>query len=371
MERREIGFHSLLTVASVVVVVAGMKAAASLITPFMLAVFLSVLAIPPARWLQERGLPPWASFVVVFVSIIGGLAGMGYFLGDSVADFTAHREEYADILRTRMGPTFDWLSSQGIEMPEEGFKGQLEGDQLMSLLSGAVGALGAVVANSLFVILMVGFMLAEAAGLPSKIRMALGDPGADIGRFSRIMDDVNRYLWVKTLVSLITGLLAWALCAVVQIEYPFLWGLIAFLLNYIPQLGSYVAAVPPILLALVQYDLTWATVVAVGYIAINVLMANIIEPQWLGRTLGLSTLVVFMSLLFWGFIFGPIGMFLSVPLTMVVKVSLEHSDDLQWVAILLGSGKETRERVEAAESGIHLRGTATVTSRFDTKSPGD
>ena len=125
---------------------------------------------------------------------------------------------------------------------------------------------------------------------------------------------------------------------VIGVDYPVLWGLLAFLLNYIPTLGSIIAAIPPVLLAMVQFGWTWALVVAMVYLAINICIGSLLEPRLMGRRMGLSTLVVFLSMVFWGWVWGPIGMILSVPLTMLLKILLMHSDDLRWVGVLLGSG---------------------------------
>jgi predicted PurR-regulated permease PerM len=142
---------------------------------------------------------------------------------------------------------------------------------------------------------------------------------------------------IKTSISLATGILVGSLLSVVGLDYFLLWGLLAFLLNYIPTIGSFIAAVPAILLAIVQLGFGDAMVIAAGYLVINTLMGNIIEPRFMGKGLGLSTLVVFFSLIFWGFILGPVGMLLSVPLTMTIKFAAEGSEDTRWISILLGS----------------------------------
>lgn len=350
---RERGIRFLVTIAAFMIVVAGLREAKSLILPILMAAFLAILAMGPVSWLTERKVPKWLAYVMVFTAFIGAAVGVGYALGDSVADFSNRRPEFEAVLNERLGGVITFLDGAGLAPSRDDLAENVDSDQVVRMVGGALQAVGAVLSNLLFVALTLGFMLAEAAGLPNKIRMAIGDPGADISRLTRILAQINTYLWVKTQVSFITGLMAWGLCAACDIEYAFLWGLVAYVLNYIPQLGSFIAAVPPILVGYVQHDWPIALGVLIGYIVINVLMGSIIEPRWMGRTFGLSTLIVFLSLLFWGFVWGPVGMFLSVPLTMVVKIMLEQSDDLGWIAVLMGSGREMRERVEAAESGIY------------------
>jgi predicted PurR-regulated permease PerM len=119
------------------------------------------------------------------------------------------------------------------------------------------------------------------------------------------------------------------------LDHAIMWGLIAFFLNYIPNIGSIIASIPAILIALIQFNFFYAFLVALIYIFINIIMGSIIEPKYLGKELGLSTLIIFLSLIFWGWLLGPVGMLLSVPLTMVMKIALESSNDTKWIAILL------------------------------------
>ena len=151
---------------------------------------------------------------------------------------------------------------------------------------------------------------------------------------------MRRYLAIKSLMSLGTGAAVWLWLTILGVDYPVLWGLLAFLLNYVPNIGSIIAAVPAVLLALVQLGPAEAAWAAAGYLAVNVLFGNVLEPRFMGRGVGLSALVVFLSLVFWGWVLGPVGMFLSVPLTITAKIALAASDETRWAAVLLGTGGE-------------------------------
>ena len=155
---------------------------------------------------------------------------------------------------------------------------------------------------------------------------------------------------IKTWVSLATGALAAVLCYV-GLDFALLWGLLAFLLNYIPNIGSIVAGLPPLLLAIVQLGPLEATLIAAGYLAINNILGNFIEPRFMGQGLGLSTFAVLVSLVFWGWVLGPVGMLLSIPLTMAVKIAMEGRPETLWIAIMLGSGADIEERVGSRPSG--------------------
>ena len=153
-----------------------------------------------------------------------------------------------------------------------------------------------------------------------------------------MLKDLQGYLAVKTFTSLTTGTIAGLGCLVLGVPYPLIFGLIAIVLNYVPALGSIIAAIPAIILALLLNGWENAMFVLMVYLAVNVTIGNLLEPQIMGRRMGLSPLVVFLSLVFWGFILGPVGMFLSVPVTMIVKILLEGTEDLRWLGVILGPG---------------------------------
>ena len=178
------------------------------------------------------------------------------------------------------------------------------------------------------------------SSIPKKLERILGDSGGTMQQLRKITEEIRRYLAIKTWICLATGTAATLLVVAAGVDNPFLWGTLTFLLNYIPTIGSFIAAIPPILLAFVQFGLTRAIVVAAGYVVLNLVIGNFIEPRVMGKGLGLSTLVVFLSMLFWGWVLGPVGMILSVPLTMMLKIVLEARDDTRWLAVLLGSSSE-------------------------------
>ncbi|MGL4899754.1 MAG: AI-2E family transporter, partial [Shewanella sp.] len=154
-------------------------------------------------------------------------------------------------------------------------------------------------------------------------------------QIDRFLQSVNQYMVIKTLVSLATGVIVGVGLALIGVNYALLWAVIAFLFNYIPNIGSIIAAIPAVMLAFIQLGPAAAGGTAMLYIAANMVMGNFVEPKFMGRGLGLSTLVVFLSLIFWGWLLGSVGMLLSVPLTMVVKIALESSQSGSWLAILL------------------------------------
>lgn len=328
----------LLGTASFVIVVAGMKAASPILVPFLLSVFIAIICTPPLFWMRKKGIPDMLAIALIVIAIIGAGALMTIFVGASVNDFTANIPEYRERLMSQTSGILEWLNSHGIEVSEEAIFKDYNPGSVMQLAGRLLTGLSGVLSNALLILLTVIFILLEASGFPAKLRMALDRPEGSLAGFRRFTESVNRYLALKTIFSLITGCVVALWLLVLGVDYAFLWGLLAFLLNYIPNIGSIIAALPAVLLTTVQLGLGHAIAVACGYVAVNVLVGSVIEPRFMGKGLGLSTLIVFLSLVFWGWVLGPVGMLLSVPLTMIVKIALESSADTGWLAVILGSG---------------------------------
>jgi predicted PurR-regulated permease PerM len=335
MQTQEWGGRSLLLGASLVVLIAGLKAAAALLVPFMVAVFIAMLSLPVLNGLQTRGVPGGLAVLLTLLVPLVIVALIVVLVGGSVQGFADKTDSYKTLLRQKATSFTNWLRDQGIDVPPDVSRKLIKPDLAFDLVARTLGAAQAVMTNLVLVLLTVVFILSEAAGFPRKLEAAFGKGGEGWERVRRIKREVQRYLAIKSVISLVTGVTVGLLMWLIGIDFPLLWGLFAFLLNYIPNLGSILAAVPPVLLAIVQFGAGRALLVALVFTGINVLLGNMLEPQLMGRRLGLSTLVVFLSLVFWGWVWGPVGMLLSVPLTMVIKIMLENTRDFRWVAVLL------------------------------------
>ncbi|MEZ4373247.1 MAG: AI-2E family transporter [Polyangiaceae bacterium] len=324
----------LLIGAALVVVIAGLKQSQPLLVPLVFAAFLSAMAAPFVFWLERR-LPAWLSVTVVVLLMLGVLVLVGAVVGTSVNQFVAAAPGYEEGLDQLFGGAGRWMQGHGLSFSRKELGELVNPGALMRFLGGTLSGVANMLSNLLLVVLTMAFILLEATTLSKKVRVAMGDPTADLSRWIKMATEVKRYVIIKTYVSLGTGitigLFLWAL----GVDFPLLWGLLAFLLNYVPNIGSAIAAVPPVLLALVQFGVGRALATLGGFMVVNMLIGNVVEPGLMGRRLGLSTLVVFLSLIFWGWLWGPVGMLLSVPLTMVVKILLENS---QWyvAAVMLG-----------------------------------
>jgi predicted PurR-regulated permease PerM len=312
------------------------------------ALFLAMVTLPLLNWLQAKRIPtPLAvpATIGVALSVLGGIAAV---IGGSIKGFTAQAPKYKQNLDQVVTGVQQWIETRGLPMlPQDmgqSVRDFLEPSQAFDMIAGTLKGAAGVLSNLFLVLLTIVFILSEAAGFPAKLQAAFGHRESS-DRFANIRREVQHYLGIKSLVSLTTGSIVAAALAIIGVDFPLLWGMLAFLLNYIPTLGSILAAVPPMLLAIVQLGPFHALAVLLVFVTINVGLGNFIEPYFMGRRLGLSTLVVFLSLVFWGWVWGPVGMLLSVPLTMIVKIMLENTEDLAWIGVLLGPGPKTQRTV--------------------------
>lgn len=339
----------LLYSAAFIVVVAGMRAAESLLVPFLLSVFIAVICSPPLAWMHKRGVPyPVALLVIIGVVVIFGLL-IGVVVGASVNSFSEDLPEYQQKLRLLSGSFFSWLSEWGIDLQGSQLRDSLNPGTAMTMVGATLASLGNVMGNAFMILLTVIFILAEESVFYDKLKAASGNAGKSMAAVQRFTRSVNRYMALKTALSLLTGVLIMVWLMILGVDYAVLWGLVAFLLNFVPTLGSIIAAVPAVLLAIIQLGTGHALLTAAGYLAVNVVVGNILEPRFMGKGLDLSALVVFLSLVFWGWVLGPVGMLLSVPLTMTLKIAFESFDETRWVAVILGSGAALSQKTEAAE----------------------
>ncbi len=330
------GARFLMVLAAAVVVVAGLRAAAPILLPFFFALFLAILSLPIMIALQRVKVPtPIAilASVLVNVAIVGVVVLLA---SQSVAEFQARLPAYGQRLQNLFNFWIEGLQERGVPAGEYFSVELISPSAIADFVGGALTRAAAFLSTAFLVLLILVFILAEASIFPDKFRAVLGKQDGDLGRFAKIGGEVLEYLAIKTLVSLATGLSIGLFAWFMGLDFPILLGLIGFVLNYVPTIGSILAAIPALLLAVLQFGGVGPLVaVALGYLTINIIFGNLIEPHLLGRRLGLSTLVVILSLIFWAWVWGPVGALLAVPLTMVVKIMLENTEDLRWVAILL------------------------------------
>lgn len=327
--------RALLAAGAVVVVAAAARALSAVLVPFLVALLLAAVMRPAVVWCEKRGIPQWIAIPGMLVVTAAVLVGVGSILTETARQLQAELPAYVDRFGALSQNSLDWLHDHGIMIPEASFVGVLDADRFMNVAGGALRGVANVMSTTFLVIILTVFLLIEARGFNEKLA-AIWPEATQRLQASGVVREIQRYLGLKSIMSLATGALVTAWVAWMGLDFPFFWGLIAFLFNYVPTVGSIIAAIPAMLLALVQLDVGATFMVGVGYLAVNTVIGNFIDPNVLGRGLSLSPLVVILSILFWGWMLGIVGLLLAPVLTMVLRISAENISGLQWLAVLLG-----------------------------------
>jgi AI-2 transport protein TqsA len=330
------GTRLLIITATLVIIIWGINQAQSVVVVFLVAAFLAVIGTVPVLWLERKRIPSVAAVSIVVAAMVTLLLSIGVVVGASLNEFSNSLPFYQTRTHDMLLELKALLAGRGIAVTDEILLGYVNPGAVMNLTAALFTALSSVLSNIVLILFTVMFVLLEASSFPAKLRSALDNPQAAFPQVSGFVNDIKRYMVIKTLINLLVGTLTAIWLSILGVDYPVLWGFLAFLLHFVPSIGSIVAAVPAVLLALIQLGGGSAALTAAGYLVIGTVIGNIVEPKIMGRRLGLSTLVVFVSLIVWGSLLGLIGALLCVPLTMTLKLACEASEDTRWIAVLLG-----------------------------------
>jgi AI-2 transport protein TqsA len=340
----QIAHTYLITAAALVIVIAGMRAASDMLVPFLLAIFVAGICAPLYQGMRRRHVPTPLAIVAIMLVMLGGVMLLIGVVERAVTGFASNLPAYQAAFLAQTDKIWLWLAANGIEVSTELLRDQFNLQVLIRNLGAIAVTLRNLLTTTFVVVLVAIFILLEGTALPDKVRGVPGVSSEAWTHLSQIVADLRRYMFLKTVMSLLTGALVTLWLLLLEIDFAILFGVLAFALNYIPVIGSIVAALPGILLAFIEYGLGTGAITAVGYVVINVGVSNGIEPRYLGQGLGLSPLVVIVSVLFWGWVLGPMGMLLSVPLTMSLKIALESDEGTRWLAVLLSGRPRPRSR---------------------------
>lgn len=330
------GIHFLVITAALVIIIWGINQAQSVLVSFLVAVFLAVIGTPPVLWLERKRIPSVVAVLIVVAGMITSLLIVGGLVGTSLNSFIDALPSYQQRMQEQVLSLKALLAKKGLRITDKMLLEYINPGAVMRLAVGMLGGLGSALSNIILILLTVTFILLEASSFPVKLRAVLGDPEQAFPQFTRFVDDIKRYMIIKTGISLTAGILIGIWLYILGVDSPVLWGFLAFLLHYVPNVGFIIAAIPAVILTLVQLGIGRAALSAAGYLVVSFILGNVVEPRLMGRRLGLSTLVVFLSLIFWGSLLGLIGVVLCIPFTMTLKFACENNKSTRWVAVLLG-----------------------------------
>ncbi|MFT5730702.1 MAG: AI-2 transport protein TqsA [Desulforhopalus sp.] len=321
--------------------------ASAIVVPFLLALFIAIIAASPVNWLKKRGVPDILSIGIVLLAVLAFLALISLMLGNTMNQFNLALPEYETRLKELMGKIVSLLSERGFDLKSSGILEAFDPSVVMTFANTLVIGLADVLSNTVLIMFTTMFMLFDVLDFPRKFEAVEGSESQServLEQLALLVKSTNDYIVIKAIMSLGTGILIWLSLVLLGLDFALLWGVVAFILNFVPNIGSLLAAVPAVLLAFVQLGPGYGLVVIVLYVAVNIIMGNVVEPRIMGKRLGLSTLTVFLSLVFWGWLFGPVGMLLSVPLTMAVKFAAMNNPQTTWFGVLLSPVPEEQTK---------------------------
>lgn len=340
---------TVLKIAAFIIIIAGIISAKSIIAPFLMALFISIICAQPIFWLEKKKVPKGLAMLIVVIGILAIFFGFGYLIGGAISSFSSNAPNYELSLKTIIDRFINFLNSYGIMVTKDQFPNLSDPARILDFTVKAINELVNMMGNTFLVFLTILFMLMELSSISDKIRTVFTGPAESFSYLEKIIYSIRRYLGIKTIFSVVHIILLYIALSIIGVDYAILWALIAGIMSYIPNIGSIIAAIPALLFALIQLGMGGAIWTLLTYVAMNNILGNFLEPKIMGKGLSLSTLVVFMSLIFWGFVLGTVGMFLSVPLTITIKIILEQNEKTRWIAILLGTPKDAKTNLEAHE----------------------
>jgi len=347
------GMRFLIIAAAFVIIIWGINQAQSVVALFLVSVFLALIGTPPVLWMERKHIPSFVAVMIVMASMIVLLLMIGGIVGVSLNSLSNSLPYYQARIQEQVLAMKPLLASKHIVVTDKVLLEYFNPGPMLGLAVGLLAGMGSAVSVIVLILLMVTFILLEASSFPIKLRAILGNPHQVFPQFTKFVHDIKRYIVIQTILNLVGAVIIGLWLFFLGVDYPVLWAFLAFLLHFVPNLGSIVAAIPAVLLALIQLGVGPAILVAAGYLVIGFILGNIIGPRVMGRKLGLSTLVVFLSLIFWGSLLGPIGVVLCIPLTMTLKFAFENSQSTRWIATLLGSENAAESTPSVSKKGIH------------------
>lgn len=328
--------RTLLSAASAVAVLAGMRVAAPIIGPVVVALIITIAWSPGSTWLRRKG---WHPSVAALMGILLGVVGMALFVAlvwSSLIQLQDKLPGYQPRVEALQKTITEKLSDLPIDSSRL-FSGEmLRPSSIVGYAVKFVRSLTSAVGNLFFLVLLMAFMMLEAVRYPQKLRDALAKSSSSgVGQFNLFSKSIRDYVVINSIFGLVAATINTALLLMLGIDYAILWGVLSFLLSFVPNIGFALALVPPALLGLVEFGFARAAIVVVGYTVINFLVDNVFKPRFVGETLDLSALVVVLSLLFWGWLLGPIGALIAIPLSIAAKFLFEGYEESRWLAHLM------------------------------------
>lgn len=326
----------LIFMATLSVVFMAMKFSSEIIVPFLIATAITILLAPLLSYLETKHIPRAVSLIFVTLLVLVPVVVLGGYIGEEVKDFVRNYDTMQKEFDLWLGQLSGKIEQLGITITQNELREAFDQSNFGELIQGLAIQTKNQFSNIFLIFFIVAFMLMDSNYLHSKFLKVMKDRKGSIEESMEIIEKIKRYFLIKVKTSLLTALWILLVLWFYDMRYPLLWATLVFFLNFIPVVGSIFAAIPAIILALIDHSLMTAVWIAMWYMIVNTVIGNILEPHVMGKGLGLSSLTIFLSMIFWGWMFGPAGMILSVPLTMGIQFLFDQYDETKWLAFMLG-----------------------------------
>lgn len=324
--------------AAIVIVLLGMRATASILNPFFLALMVYLSAAPAQAWLMAHGVPGWLSLLIVLLTLVVGLALLMVVMAVSAFQLSEELPQYEPRVEALKVELHDWLGERGIDAGETLDLKVYDPRRLLDSAASLIDHVAKVVGWAASFLLILAFMLGYGWDFVPKLISRFGEDSPAITRGREYVSDVGHYVAITALMGLAAAIGDVVLLWVMGVDFALFFGTLSFVMSFIPNVGFVVALIPPVLLALLQFGPDQALMVLIGYFLINSLSDQVVKPRVMGRGLNLSGLIILLALFLWGWVLGPVGTILAVPLTLTFKkLILEAADETQWIADMVGS----------------------------------
>ncbi|PXY28871.1 AI-2E family transporter [Prauserella flavalba] len=333
------GLVVLVGAAALVVVVAGVRSLGGILGPVFLALILTIAVSPIAAWLRRRGVPVWLASVAGILTAFLLLAALAGSLAFAISELVTQLPAYSDQFNALVGEVTSLLGRLGVEQAQiQDALRQLDLGSVVGVLQNVLGQVAGVASDLLLIVLVILFMGMDAVNFRSRLAAISGERGDVVTALTSFAAGTRRFLWVTTAFGLVTAILDTILLLVMGIPLAFVWGLLAFITNFVPNIGFVLGLVPPALLALLEGGPGTMLLVIVLYIAINFVVESLVLPKVVGDAVGISVTLSFLALVFWAWAIGPLGALLAIPLTLMTKALLVDVDPAnRWINVLIAA----------------------------------
>jgi predicted PurR-regulated permease PerM len=332
---------STITLAALFVVLLGMQVTSDILSPILLAFVLAICTTPFMNWFKKQGLSSGLALVVTLVLDIILVLAIVWLIIQSVDNLVASLPEYEERFTEIEESVGGAIDNMGIDAQALAGDGAADPTGLIQLAADFASGLVAGLSNWGLIVILGVIFLVEATSMPRKLESLLhGDPDPTVRNFVRLIEGLRQYMVINAAVGAMAAVLNTILLAVVGVEGAVLWGVLSFFLSFVPSIGFLISVIPPAIMALVQFGWQTALIVVVLYIIINFLVDNVIKPKFIQEGVNISVLVTFVSLIVWGWVLGPIGAILAVPMAIIIQTVLESREETRWMAYLMGSGEK-------------------------------